>query len=723
MKFSNQIMNPLSNKSVSSCLRSILLFAVIILIALTFVLPVASATAPVITPQILPVGQVFSFYSATLSAFPIQLPAVWVISSGALPSGLGLSPFSGVIQGTPSAAGTFYFNVQVTDNTTLSSIPQPFYITINPRPLVINTTTLPDGVAGTAYSASISVSGGTTPYSWNLASGNLPAGLVLNVNTGIISGTIARTVGGFFSFTVKVTDSSSPQLTAQTTYNISVQKATYQATITIDPSLLGGFTKVNIDGAQVTTLRGGDSYNFTVDVGVTKTVTIDSVVADPNNSGIRYETGINTQTISEGQPVVVFGYFTDYKIDVAISPPQITSISGGGWFKKNDVISLSTKTDVAGNADTEYKFNSWSLPDGSKVTSATLNWIVTVPGTITATFDTYYRLLVQSVYGEVNGGGFFKAGTAATWSVVNSQVPMDGLLGFFQGKFKAVNPSGTETMDAPKTVTITWEPDYMLPYILIPLSILVFIAIIVGIYLLVRRPRPKQSFEPAPGPMPGPPQPTAFPRPIPQQHTTVVMIDKGNQTKQLPPTTREQLIEKFSQLLDTYESEIKSNLGTKEAPTLKPAIDKMISAPGAESNVFEAEVVKDVGETGVCGTKTKTLLRTVVSNWRQADSSTVQLPPDDNNKEEHTGLSVTWARDIYHEWKILNCKLPTVHQGNHKGESRIVYSLLNTITINKTYDQNEPMQPPSPHFTDNMPEVAPGEDNIVPTNELPEQTA
>ena len=106
------------------------------------------------------------------------------------------------------------------------------------------------------------------------------------------------------------------------------------------------------------------------------------------------KTGINTLVISETQPVVVFSYYTEYNISVAISPPQITSISGGGWFKKNDIVNLSTKTDISGDSDTEYKFNSWSLPDGSKVTSASLNWIVTVPGTITAV----YVLTTNSLY-------------------------------------------------------------------------------------------------------------------------------------------------------------------------------------------------------------------------------------------------------------------------------------------------------------------------------------
>jgi predicted amidohydrolase len=80
-----------------------------------------------------------------------------------------------------------------------------------PSPPSITTGSLPDGTQGAAYSATLAAAGGTTPYTWSIASGNLPAGLTLASDTGVISGTPAAT--GTSSFTAQVTDASSQTAT------------------------------------------------------------------------------------------------------------------------------------------------------------------------------------------------------------------------------------------------------------------------------------------------------------------------------------------------------------------------------------------------------------------------------------------------------------------------------------------------------------------------------
>jgi len=50
--------------------------------------------------------------------------------------------------------------------------------------------------------------GGTTPYHWSISTGTLPKGISLASTTGDFTGTTSQT--GQFSFTVKLTDSSSP---------------------------------------------------------------------------------------------------------------------------------------------------------------------------------------------------------------------------------------------------------------------------------------------------------------------------------------------------------------------------------------------------------------------------------------------------------------------------------------------------------------------------------
>ncbi len=48
-------------------------------------------------------------------------PYSWQLTAGALPGGLSLNASSGVISGTPSAAGTFNFTIQVTDSANLTA--------------------------------------------------------------------------------------------------------------------------------------------------------------------------------------------------------------------------------------------------------------------------------------------------------------------------------------------------------------------------------------------------------------------------------------------------------------------------------------------------------------------------------------------------------------------------------------------------------------------------
>jgi hypothetical protein len=95
----------------------------------------------------------------------------------------------------------------------------------NPKitPLVIQTSALPGGTVGIPYSAAVSASGGTSPYTWVITAGSLPAGLNLSAN-GVITGT--PTSPGDPSFTVEVTDSTAPTpFTATQTLSISVATA------------------------------------------------------------------------------------------------------------------------------------------------------------------------------------------------------------------------------------------------------------------------------------------------------------------------------------------------------------------------------------------------------------------------------------------------------------------------------------------------------------------
>jgi hypothetical protein len=130
-----------------------------------------------------------------------------------------------VINGTGTSltarapAGTGTVNVTVTTPAGTSPTGPVARYTYVPPPTV-TTTSLPSGAHGVAYSATLTASGGKSPYSWAIVSGALPAGLTLTAATGVISGT--PTTAGTSSFTVRVTDSESPVATGTKALSITV---------------------------------------------------------------------------------------------------------------------------------------------------------------------------------------------------------------------------------------------------------------------------------------------------------------------------------------------------------------------------------------------------------------------------------------------------------------------------------------------------------------------
>ena len=103
----------------------------------------------------------------------------------------------------------------VTVNNSPYSIPVTFTVA-GPPTLVISTSSLSAGTSGTAYSATLAATGGTSPYTWG--GSGLPPGLTQSGAT--ISGT--PTASGTFTVTETVTDSSSPVMTASKIFTVTI---------------------------------------------------------------------------------------------------------------------------------------------------------------------------------------------------------------------------------------------------------------------------------------------------------------------------------------------------------------------------------------------------------------------------------------------------------------------------------------------------------------------
>jgi hypothetical protein len=120
----------------------------------------------------------------------------------------------------------------VTITATAADAPSPkvsAVVTVSALPLTITTGSLPNGTVNTAYSATITASGGVPPYTFNLdaASSALPAPLAFNPGSpsATITGTptAASTTNNII---VDVKDSEGTPMTAQKTYSLTINAAT-----------------------------------------------------------------------------------------------------------------------------------------------------------------------------------------------------------------------------------------------------------------------------------------------------------------------------------------------------------------------------------------------------------------------------------------------------------------------------------------------------------------
>jgi hypothetical protein len=174
-----------------------------------------------------------------------------------LPSGKlkFVRPFS-IVEGQTTAL-LFDFDAEKSVNVTGSgkiivkpvvklSMTTPQIIEPGTKHVKIVTLSIPNGAVGVSYNTTLTARGGNLPYVWTIAKGTLPAGLDLDSGNGTISG--VPTTGGDVTFTVKVSDNSTP-----------VKSDTQRFTITIASGQDLTITTVDLPDGAV-----GAAYNFTL---------------------------------------------------------------------------------------------------------------------------------------------------------------------------------------------------------------------------------------------------------------------------------------------------------------------------------------------------------------------------------------------------------------------------------------------------------------------------
>ena len=135
-------------------------------------------------------------------------------------------------------------------------------------PTVLLPTVLPNGVVGVFYSATLTGSSGTAPYTFTVPPGTLPAGLTLT-SGGVLSGTPTEAVPQ--TFTITVTDAVG--CSRSITYTVTIVSggtppAAGCPVLTLDPTTLPNGVVGVAYSQQITALGALTAVTFTRTVGI-----------------------------------------------------------------------------------------------------------------------------------------------------------------------------------------------------------------------------------------------------------------------------------------------------------------------------------------------------------------------------------------------------------------------------------------------------------------------
>jgi hypothetical protein len=190
-----------------------------------------------------------------------------------------LSVVGGTVLGFSGSGTTYTFNVRPSTSSSTVTVniaanvaqdaagngntaASQYSLTFVAPTITVAPASLPNGTQGTAYSATVSASGGSAPYTYAITAGALPAGLSLT--NGTLAGT--PTASGSFTFTVTATDASAapgPYSGSRTyTFTINTQPVTAAPVITTPAN--GSVTN------QAVTISGTAPANSAVTVYVSQ---------------------------------------------------------------------------------------------------------------------------------------------------------------------------------------------------------------------------------------------------------------------------------------------------------------------------------------------------------------------------------------------------------------------------------------------------------------------
>lgn len=303
-------------------------------------------------------GTVGQPYDEVVASSGGVAPLAYSVTTGALPDGLALDPAVGTISGTPAASGQFDFTVEIQD----SAFPDPGVTSRNetitiadpPPPATLTVAdTVGDATVNDSYAASVYATGGTGPYTYAVANGQLPNGVSLDASSGELTGTPTTT--GTFAATITATDSSGPTQTAADHVTIRVNSP---AQLAISTTTLPNATSGTPYATQIQATGGIDPDSFALSNGALP----NGLSLDPN-TGIISGTPTNPVTadiavsVTDSDPN---GHSTaTANLQIIVDPPASLTIAASDLpdpiegFRYNQTLTASGGTEPY----------TWSVPD------------------------------------------------------------------------------------------------------------------------------------------------------------------------------------------------------------------------------------------------------------------------------------------------------------------------------------------------------------------------
>jgi uncharacterized repeat protein (TIGR01451 family) len=317
-----------------------------------------------------PGGEAGVSYSDQLTVTGGTSPYTWSVSTGTPPPGVTLNASTGLLSGTPTTAGTYSFTVQVTDQSGLTAS-EPVSLPVIAGP-ALNFPAPPTAYTNTVYLDTLTESGGTSPYTWSVSTGSLPAGISLSAD-GNLTGT--PTAAGTSAFTVKVTDANNQTATEATSLTVAALSTTFAA----PPA-----GEIHTAYSDTLTAAGGTApYTWSVNSGSLPpgiTLTSAGVLAGTPTSAGSYAFSVKVTDQNNGAAT------TSVTLVIAAGPALNFTAPPAGEI---GAAYSDTLTASGGTGPYAWSVSSGSLPAGITLnpSSGALSGTPTVAGTFTFTVE------------------------------------------------------------------------------------------------------------------------------------------------------------------------------------------------------------------------------------------------------------------------------------------------------------------------------------------------